>query len=128
MEEKDPSLFENILELTSVLYDEILQNIVYPFFIIIFFIFIIIAVIFLIFSFKKFLQYNFSSFIKYFTSSLVTIIVALNSLLVAFGKFSLYILYLKLQKDIFFIFISTLIGILVGKILFGLNSKKKILP
>ena len=128
MEEKEPTLFENILELTSVLYDQVLQNIVYPFFIIVFFIFIIIAAIFLIFSIKKFLQYNFSSFIKYFTSSLVTIIIALNSLLVAFGKFSLYILYLKLQKDIFFIFISTLIGILVGKILFGLNSKKKILP
>jgi hypothetical protein len=128
MEEKDPTLFENILELTSVLYDQVLQNIVYPFFIIVFLLFVIIAIVFLIFSFKKFLQYNFSSFIKYFTFSLVTIIIALNSLLVAFGKFSLYILYLKLQKDIFFIFISTLIGILVGKILFGLNSKKKILP
>lgn len=127
MEESD--LADNIAAGLYLIYDNVSRLIVYPAFTLLFFAILVVIAALVIVAIRKYLQCELMLALKIFILAILLCFVLGDVYLIAFGKVKVFILFLRVQKDIFFILTACLIGVLAGKIFYkGSSGGNDILP
>lgn len=121
-------LIGNILTGLNVFYIKASQMLIYPMFTALFAIACAATLVFIILAIKNYLKYNLLLAIKLTTISIISFLITMDIYLVAFGKTALFILYIKFQKDLFFIIVACLVGLLCGRIISKGKDKNKVMP
>lgn len=122
------SLLSKVIAGLNIFYLKVSETLIYPIFTALFAFASVLTLTFLVLSIKSYLKYQFSLALKLAIASIISLLVAIDIYLIAFGKSALFILYLKFQKDLFFIVTSCFIGVVCGKILFKNRGNGGVIP
>lgn len=125
----ESDLTENIAAGLYLIYDNVSRLILYPVFTVLFFATLASIVILVVVAIKKYVQCELLLALKIFVIAILLCFVLADVYLVAFGKAKVFLLFLKVQKDIFFILMACLVGLVAGRIFFkGTEIGNDILP
>jgi hypothetical protein len=125
---EESDLLTYIMSGLSIIYSSISHLLIYPVFTLLFFALLVIIVVLFVYSIKKYLQCEILLAAKIFIVAILASFALLDVYLIAFGKTEVFILYIKIQKDIFFILCACFIGLMAGRLLFKGSSSDEVMP
>lgn len=126
--EEESDLVTYIMSGLSIIYRNVSHLLIYPIFTLLFFIMLAVVVALLVYTVKKYLQCEVLLAAKIFIIAILSAFALLDIYLIAFGQTAVLILFIKLQKDMFFILCACFIGLLAGRLLFKGSSTDEVLP
>lgn len=129
VEAEENNLTNYIVSGLYLVYNNVSVLIRYPIFTLLFFVILAILVVVVVFAVKKYIQCELLLSLKLFILAILLCFVLGDIYLVAFGRAKVFILFLQIQKDIFFILLACLVGLVIGKLLYkGSSTGDEVLP
>lgn len=124
----ESDLLTYIMSGLYIIYTNVSHLLVYPVFTLLFFAMLFIVLVLFIYAIKKYLQCEILLSAKILIIAILASFALLDVYLIAFGKTEILILYIKVQKDIFFILCACFIGLMIGRLLFKRSSTDEVMP
>lgn len=124
----DKDLTGYIVSGLSILYKDVSTLFVYPVFTLLFFAVLAIVIVLAGLTVKKYIQCEMLLSAKLLVLTILSSLALIDIYLIAFGKMDVLILFLKVQKDLFFILAACFVGLWAGRIYFKGSSSDEVVP
>ncbi len=112
----------------AIAYSAISNLILYPIFSFLFLIFAVISLIIIVMLVKQYMAKNITSVTKHLLVLVFTLLLLIDTGLIAYEKKKVVLLFFNLQKDILFMIIACLVGFFAGKMYSKTSFEENVVP